>query len=355
MTWSDDLLAWYRSQQRDLPWRDLDDPYAIWISEVMLQQTRVETVIPYFKRWMHSFPDIHTLAIADRQDVLAHWEGLGYYRRAHNLHRAAGIIVDEFGGKIPADIESLKSLPGIGEYTSAAIAALAFGQDRLALDGNLRRVLARLFDRTENPDTSAGQRILRDLGMRYLPSGSASQFNQALMDLGATICTPRNPSCEECPLKDHCLAYMRGVQEQRPVTVSRPPVPSVHAAAAVILEEGAVLIGRRPEGKLLGGLWEFPGGKQDPGETLEECLMREIMEELGVRIEVENHLGTFDHAYTHFAISVHAFYCKRLAGEPQLYDHTSLKWVPPEELGDYPMGKVDRLIADMLMDTDPAG
>jgi A/G-specific adenine glycosylase len=349
MTWTDDLLTWYKRQQRDLPWRNSNDPYAIWVSEIMLQQTRVETVIPYFNRWMRSYPDVYALASASRQDVLSHWEGLGYYRRAHNLHRAAQQVVDEYDGAIPSDIDDLKSLPGIGDYTAAAITALAFERDALALDGNLRRVLSRLFDRTENPRSLKGERILRELGNQYLPSGSASEFNQALMDLGATICKPRNPACSECPLQDSCLAFQRGVQEQRPVKVRRHPTPSVHAAAAVIIENGAVLIGRRPEEKLLGGLWEFPGGKQEPDERLEDCLKREIMEELGVEILVGEKLGTFEHAYSHFAISVHAFACQRLKGDPQLHDHTALKWVQLLDLPDYPMGKVDRRIAEMLM------
>jgi A/G-specific adenine glycosylase len=346
------LLAWYEEQRRDLPWRGVHDPYITWVSEIMLQQTRVETVIPYFMRWMDSFPDVYSLAQADRQEVLSHWEGLGYYRRAHNLHRAAQIIVEEHGGTIPKDIKTLKSLPGIGDYTAAAIAALAFDQDVVALDGNLRRVLTRLFDRTENPRTSHGERVLRELGLQLLPSGSASNFNQALMDLGATICTPRSPTCDICPLQSHCLAYLRGVQEQRPVTVPREPVPHVHAAAAVIEEDGKVLIGRRPEDKLLGGLWEFPGGKQEPDESLEECLSREILEELGIRIDVGLGLGTFEHAYSHFAIAVHAFACRRLEGELQTRDHTALEWVPIGRLDEYPMGKVDRMIAEKLSEKD---
>jgi A/G-specific adenine glycosylase len=314
----------------------------------MLQQTRVETVIPYYQRWMAVFPDVRSLASAERQQVLSLWEGLGYYRRAHNLHRAARVILEKHSGEIPAQIEDLKRLPGVGKYTAAAIAALAFGQDELALDGNLRRVLARLFDRTEDPRSANGERVLRELGTEYFPAGLASEFNQALMDLGATICTPRNPACDNCPLMDHCLAFQRGVQEQRPVKKARSSGPSVHAAAAVIIENGTVLIGRRPEDKLLGGLWEFPGGKLEPDEDLKDCLKREILEELAIHIEVGEKLGTFDHAYSHFAITLHAFESRRLEGEPELHDHTALEWVPLAKLIDYPMGKVDRMIADLL-------
>ena len=349
MTWTQELLKWYARRQRSLPWRDTNDPYAIWVSEVMLQQTRVETVIPYYERWMSAFPDVHALARADRQDVLSHWEGLGYYRRALNLHDAARIIVEQHEGLIPQEVKTLKSLPGIGDYTAAAIAAIAFDLDTLALDGNLRRVLTRLFDRTEDPGTSKGERVLRELGMQYLPAGSASQFNQALMDLGATICTPRKPDCAACPLQEHCLAFLRGVQEQRPVVKSRQPVPSVHATAAVIRAGDTVLIGRRPEGKLLGGLWEFPGGKQEPEESLELCLQREIMEELGIEVTVGQKLASFDHAYSHFAITLHAFECRIVSGQPQANDHIAIEWVPLSKLADYPMGKVDRMISDLLL------
>lgn len=353
MSWTEALLHWYEQQQRELPWRNARDPYAIWVSEIMLQQTRVETVIPFYERWMRSFPNVQMLADAERQQVLALWEGLGYYRRAHNLHEAARIILEEHAGILPEDIDMLKRLPGIGDYTASAIAALAFDQDALALDGNLRRVLARLFDRKEDPRTSRGERVLRELTMQDFPSGSASAFNQALMDLGATICTPRNPSCGSCPLSGHCLAYMHGTQEQRPAKRPRSPVPNLEAAAAVIQEEGAVLIGRRPEGKLLGGLWEFPGGKQEPDEKLEDCLKREIMEELGVEIEVGARIGTFEHAYSHFEVCVHAFTCTRLAGEPQPFDHSDITWAPIDDLRDYPMGKVDRMIADLLGESPP--
>lgn len=349
MDFTRDLLDWYARRRRELPWRDLHDPYAIWIAEIMLQQTRAETVIPYFERWMRSFPDVQSLARANREQVLAHWEGLGYYQRAHNLQRAAAQIVDEHNGKLPEDVAELKQLPGIGDYTAAAIAAFAFGQDTLALDGNLRRVFTRLFDSTEDPRTARGERLLRELGMQYLPTGSAADYNQALMDLGATICTPRNPRCDICPLQKHCLANLRGVQEQRPVSKSRGPIPHVNASAAIIEEDGAVLLGRRPEGKLLGGLWEFPGGKQEPGETLEECLQREIREELGIEILVLHLLGTFEHAYSHYAVAVHAFECQRAGGEPQVRDHSAIEWVHIERLDDYPMGKVDRMIADQLM------
>lgn len=342
------LLAWYRHNARSLPWRGTRDPYAIWVSEVMLQQTRVEAVLPYYKRWMERFPTVEVLAGAALDEVLAVWEGLGYYSRARNLHRASRLIVEQHGGAVPATIEGLGRLPGIGRYTAAAIAAIAFDADTLALDGNLRRVLARLFDLDEDPRTPGGERRIRSQAVELLPPGRASVFNQALMDLGSLICTPRSPVCGRCPLPAGCLAFQRGVQEQRPIRPARRPVPHRAVAAAVLRRAGRILIGRRPQDKLLGGLWEFPGGKQEPGEGLKACLRRELREELGVGVLVGAPLGVFDHAYTHFSVRVHAFECTLAAGEPQPLEHSQLAWVKPSEMGASPMCKVDRQIADRI-------
>ena len=345
----DKLLGWYRAYGRDLPWRRSKDPYAIWISEIMLQQTRVETVIPYYFRWMERFPEIRSLACATTDEVLSLWEGLGYYRRAHNLRKAARMILEEFHASIPNQIDDLKRLPGVGAYTAAAIAALAFNVDTLALDGNLRRVIARIIDLEVDPRRRQGDRHIREWAAKVMPSGQAGDFNQALMDLGATVCTPRKPQCSVCPLKLDCLAYARGTQLERPIPRPGVRVPLYQVSAAVIQREDAVLIGRRPEGKLLGGLWEFPGGKQDPGESMEACLRREIQEELGVDIQVGDHFGTFPHAYTHFKVNVHAYRCVILSAEPEAREHDQLYWAALTDLEKYPMGKVDRLIANLLM------
>jgi len=346
------LLGWYRVHGRDLPWRRSKDPYAIWISEVMLQQTRVETVIPYYTRWMEQFPNIQTLARATTDQVLSLWEGLGYYRRAHNLRKAALMILEEFHAAIPDQLAELERLPGVGAYTAAAIAALAFNVDVLALDGNLRRVIARLIDLEVDPRRRQGELLIYAWADKAMPSGQAGEFNQALMDLGAMICTPRKPQCGSCPLMQDCLAYARGTQLERPIPRPGVRVPLYHVSAAVIQRADTVLIGRRPEGKLLGGLWEFPGGKQDPGESMETCMRREIQEELGVDIQVGVQLGIFPHAYTHFKVNVHAYRCLILTGEPQALDHDQLCWVALPDLESYPMGKVDRLIANLLMADD---
>jgi A/G-specific adenine glycosylase len=266
------LLAWYGKNARRLPWRGHPDPYAVWVSEVMLQQTRVETVIPYFERWMARFPTIPSLAAASQQDVLAAWEGLGYYSRARNLHRAAQVLAAEQGGKLPEDLDSLRLLPGIGRYTAAAIASIAFGKDAPTLDGNIRRVLARIFNLELPARSPEGERRLWDLAAEHLPAGQAGEYNQALMDLGATICTPRQPDCPHCPVNDLCAAYALGIQEQRPVLEPKPSLPHYTVAAAVIQRDGQVLIAQRPAQGLLGGMWEFPGrqaaARRRPGKLL---------------------------------------------------------------------------------------
>jgi A/G-specific adenine glycosylase len=345
------LLDWYARHARRLPWREKGDAYAVWVSEVMLQQTRVETVIPYYERWMVRFPTLADLAHASQQEVLSAWEGLGYYRRARDLHRAAQIVAKEMGGELPRDLKSLRQLPGVGKYIAGAVASIAFGQDEPALDGNIRRVLARLFDVTEPARSPEGERRLYALAAEHLPSGQASAYNQALMDLGALVCTPRAPDCPSCPLAAMCLARERGIQEERPVLYKKPAIPHFTVTAAVMLRPSSkdrpfVLIAQRPAQGLLGGLWEFPGGKLQDGEGLAACLEREICEELGVKVHVLEQLGVYHHAYTHFRVTLHAFHCAlNPDAQPQPIQVDDLRWVHLSELSDYPMGKIDRQIA----------
>jgi A/G-specific adenine glycosylase len=343
------LLSWYANNGRKLPWRGCADPYTIWVSEIMLQQTRVETVTPYFERWMIRFPSIQDLAAASEQEVLALWEGLGYYGRARNFRKAARIVLNEFGGEIPRDMVVLRNLPGIGRYTAGAIASIAFSQDVPTLDANLRRVFARVFNIAEPADTSAGEGILWKLAEEHLPKGHAGDYNQALMDLGATICLPKNPRCELCPLYKLCQARLLDIRDQRPVLKPRAIVPHYVVTAAVVRREGKVLLAKRPSNGLLGGMWEFPGGKIEKGETLETCLKREIREELGAEIRIGLPFGIYQHAYTHFRISLHAFLCELAVGEPEPIQAAELTWVHPTDLNQYPMGKVDRQIARKLV------
>lgn len=314
----------------------------------MLQQTRVGAVIPYFERWMGRFPNVSKLAAASQQEVLATWEGMGYYSRALNLHKAAQILVEEYGGKLPRDPARLRRLPGIGAYTAAAIASIAFGMDEPALDGNVRRVFARLFDIDQPIESRQAQKRLEELAAAHLPPGRTGDFNQALMDLGAMICTPKVPACQACPLNDLCLAFSSGTQSERPVKAAKSPVPHYLVAAAVIQRNGHVLVAQRPPGGLLGGLWEFPGGKAQPGEDPQSALRREIREGLGVEIGVDELLGVHRHAYTHFRVTLHAFRCSIVGGIPRNLAHDALTWADTRGLAGFPMGKIDRQIAKGL-------
>jgi A/G-specific adenine glycosylase len=345
---SNRILIWYAKYGRILPWRNHPDPYAIWISEIMLQQTRVEAVIHYFERWMNRFPTIQILAAASEQEVLLTWEGLGYYQRARNLHKASRIVVDKFAGELPRNLAALRSLPGIGRYTAGAIASMAFSLNVPTMDGNLRRVFARVFDVAEPADTLVGEKILWALAEKHLPHGVAGDFNQALMDLGAMLCLPRNPACLQCPIKNMCKACALGIQDQRPVLKHKTEVPHYIVTAAIIKRDEKILLSKRPSEGLLGGMWEFPGGKVEDGESLLACLIREIREELGVEIQVSDSFGIYRHAYTHFRITLFAFLCDLTKVEPKPLIATELAWVSRSDLGKYPMGKVDRLIARQL-------
>jgi A/G-specific adenine glycosylase len=270
---------------------------------------------------------------------------LGYYSRARNLHKAALTVVAQYDGQFPANLDGLRALPGIGRYSAGAIASIAFGLDAPALDGNIRRVLARIFDVDIPARSPEGEAQLWSLAEENLPAGRAGDFNQALMDLGATICTPRAPACLVCPLMGLCQAFAHGVQEQRPILAKKPAVPHVVVTAAILSRDGQVLIARRPEGGLLGGMWEFPGGKLEEGEDLPTCLRREIDEELGAAIQVGDEFGVYQHAYTHFRVTLHAFRCTLVEGEPAPIQPSELAWVTVGQLAAYPMGKIDRQIS----------
>jgi A/G-specific adenine glycosylase len=315
----------------------------------MLQQTRVETVIPYFKHWMQRFPTISELASSSLQEVLGVWEGLGYYGRARNLHKASQIMMLEYGGRLPGEVKSLCKLPGIGRYTAAAIASIAFNCDEPTLDGNIRRVLARFFNVEEDARSKAGEQRLWQLAGQHLPAGHAGEYNQAMMDLGASICSPKSPDCKQCPLAVSCQARILKIQEQRPVLLPKPAIPHFIVTAAVISRDERVLITCRPPKGLLGGMWEFPGGKQQDDEDLPTCLRREIGEELGVEIEVGALLGVYQHAYTHFRVTLHAFWCTLLKGEPQPIQAADMHWAKLSELSQFPMGKIDRQISQTLV------
>jgi A/G-specific adenine glycosylase len=350
------LLDWYKSHRRDLPWRRTQDPYAIWVAEIMLQQTRVDTVIPYYERFLTLFPSLESLAAASVDEVLKAWEGLGYYARARNLHAAACQVVQELGGHLPPSAEGLIRLPGVGRYTAGAIASIAFGQDVVALDGNLRRVLCRIFAIDDDPGRPSTQRRLEELGLAMLSPGSAGDLNQSLMDLGTSICTPTNPRCLICPLMNLCQAQQEGIQDELPIRATRTHRPHRDVTAGVIWNgKGRFLITQRPLDGMLGGLWEFPGGKRRPGEGLLACLHREIGEELAIEIEIGGLLCTVEHAFTHFQMTLYAYECRWLRGKPQCLGCKDLRWVILDELEAFAFPVADQRVIATLREKNPRG
>ena len=346
------LLDWYAQAGRDLPWRRSRDPYAIWVSEIMLQQTQVKTVIPYYDRWLTQFPTIASLAQADLQQVLKAWQGLGYYARARNLHKAAQEIAQKHGGIFPTDLAAVLALPGIGQTTAGGILSAAFNQPLPILDGNVKRVLARLLAIETPPSRSL--KLLWQTSTALLDPTNPRDFNQALMDLGATICTPKNPACLLCPWQPYCLANQSHMQNDLPISEARSPLPTKAIGVAVIWnDQGLILIDRRrPEG-LLGGLWEFPGGKIEPGETVEDCIHREIREELDIAIEVGKPLITINHSYTHYHVVLHVHHCRYLSGEPKPIESDAIEWVALSELDRFPFPKANLQIIEALRQFKP--
>ncbi len=341
------LLTWYAKAGRTLPWRQTQDPYAIWVSEIMLQQTQVKTVIPYYERWLATFPTIQSLADAEQEQVLKLWQGLGYYARARNLHRAAQEIVDRHGGQFPQDLATVLTLPGVGRTTAGGILSAAFDQPLPILDGNVKRVLARLTALAVPTSRAIAQ--LWQLSEAVLDPQRPRHFNQAIMDLGATVCGPRQPDCPTCPWQTHCRAYQANMQDEIPLAESRSPVPHKQIGVAVIWnEQQQILIDRRKQQGLLGGLWEFPGGKIEPGETVEACIVREIQEELGIEVAVGDRLITIDHAYSHFRVTLNVFHCRHVAGEPQPIECDEVRWVTLAEIDQFPFPKANEKIIEAL-------
>lgn len=344
------LLDWYDLQGRDLPWRkppDVLDPYRVWVSEIALQQTQVKTVLPYYQRWFDRFPTIADLARADQQAVLKAWEGLGYYSRARNLHRAAQIVMERHGGQFPQTLAEAIALPGIGRTTAGGILSSAFNLPLPILDGNVKRVLARLIA-LPLPPAKALDRLWA-ASEAVVSFDRPRDMNQALMDLGATVCTARKPACLVCPWMAYCQAYNTDRQQQIPVSEPKAPIPHKVIGVAVIRDEaGQILIDRRPAEGLLGGLWEFPGGKVEPNESIADCVRREIREELGIEIAVGEELIVVDHAYSHFKVSLHVHLCQHVSGEPQAIECDEVRWVTLEAIDQFPFPKANTTIIEAL-------
>ncbi|WP_319523694.1 A/G-specific adenine glycosylase [Breoghania sp.] len=342
------LLSWYAAHRRRLPWRETSDPYAIWVSEVMLQQTRVDTAIAYYLRFMKRFPTVSLLARADLQEVLKLWEGLGYYSRARNLHRAAGIVVARFNGAVPDDPAAFRSLSGVGEYIAAAVLSIAFNQSLPVVDGNVKRVLARLLEIDFPVNRSGSHKIFLEPAGELICPKQPADYNQAIMELGALVCRPKNPDCGGCPLAEQCGARQNGRTACYPKRDPSKTVPHRRLAIAVILKKGKMLVVQRRLEGFLGGLWEFPAVPVDSGSTATAGVESKLKAETGLTVLVERRLTRIRHAYTHFKITGEVFLCRYAAGRVRLASARRHRWISFGTLTDLPLHKANHKFLDAL-------
>lgn len=345
------LVAWFRETARDLPWRRTYEPYHVWISEIMLQQTQMERGIAYFQRWIERFPDVFSVADADEQEILKYWEGLGYYARARNLHRAAKVIAGELGGVVPCDYEILRSLPGVGPYTAAAIASVAGNRNVPVIDANVMRVYARLFDIDLPVKSREGQRRIAAIAQEMLPPGRARVFNQALMDLGGLVCTPKSPRCGDCPLARTCLARRAETVAVRPVLPEKKKVVTMRRVAGIIRHRGRIFIQQRRADDVWGGLWDFPGGDLGAG-TPESEVGLAIEAATGLSVRVVRELPAVVHHYTRYKIILQTFLCDLQGKElPKLKEAAGFRWIPAAEIGQYAFPAGARKLLEQLGDS----
>jgi len=345
----ENLLKWYSDNKRKLPWRQTTDPYKIWISEIMLQQTRVNTVIPYYYRFLKEFPTIYDLSKADRQRVLKLWEGLGYYSRARNLQDAARKVVNVYNGKIPDNIHELKKLKGIGPYTAAAIMSIAFQKPHAVVDGNVLRVFSRYFGISDDIKNRETKNEIQHLAEIIIPQSNAGDFNQAVMELGATVCHPSYPECTHCPLSDTCIAFKSAQTDKIPYKSPAKKIPHYDIGVGIIFnKKNQVLIALRPEDAMLGGLWEFPGGKRKDKEEITATVRRELHEELGVQVKLLREFMSVKHTYSHFRITLKSYVCKIIKGKPKPVSSREIKWIELSEIEEYPFPRANKHLVERL-------
>lgn len=347
MNWVTALLNWYQENKRDLPWRRSKDPYAIWISEIMLQQTRVDTVIDYYTRFLQRFPTLQDLARAHLDEVLKLWEGLGYYSRAKNLHKTAGIIMERYQGVFPQTHREVLALPGIGEYTAGAIMSIAFNQPYPAVDGNVLRVMARLYRIEKDISLPAVKKEVETLLKEGFPAAHASDFTQAMMELGALVCLPGTPKCPNCPVQENCRAYAENLQHTLPLKQKKSPQKSIHRCIALIQEGDRVLMNKRPQEGLLGGLWEFPGIE---GKNKKE-FCRNFENQYGITVVPEVHWMDARHVFSHLIWEMKVYQCT--AAAPKLLKETGLQWITLEELNSIAIPGAFQKIKENLLKGNP--
>lgn len=348
-TIQDPLLAWFRREQRDLPWRRNPDPYAIWVSEIMLQQTQVATVIPFFECWVARFPTVRALAEADEHDVLHAWQGLGYYSRARNLRLGAQQVLAEHGGRVPDSVAALLSLPGVGRYTAGAIASIAYNVSAPIVDGNVIRVLSRLFALRGDPAKAPLKNQIWELAEALIPEGDARDFNPALMELGATICTPVNPKCGICPVAEACEARRLGLQDRLPETAARPKITPVSMVAALVWRNDRVLlVQRRPDESRWAGMWQFPNVEVRADEAKHEAVRRAVAESVGLNAIPGDRALVIRHGVTRFRITLEVYHCASAEGESQALGCQAWRWVSGDEVEALALPKAHRAISRQI-------
>ena len=349
LLFAENLLDWFGENGRDLPWRRTYHPYHVWISEIMLQQTQMERVVDYFKRWVRRFPDIPTLARAEEDEVMKAWEGLGYYSRAGNIMKTAGILMEN-GGEIPDSHAELMRLPGIGPYTAGAIMSIAFNRDYPVVDGNVERVLSRVFDIDVPVKTVQARKFFWEKAAQLLPSGRARDFNQALMELGALVCLPKNPDCHLCPLQPQCGAVRHETRSQRPVTDKSAVIIPIEMATGVLLKNDRVFIQKRQPDDVWANLWEFPGGRLKQDEKPEQTVIREYFEETEFLVEPVKKITTVQHSYMQYLVTLHCYFCRLLSASdlPVLHAAQAYRWISFAELDQFAFPAGHRKLIDFM-------
>ena len=354
-----DLINWFDHAARDLPWRKTYDPYHVWISEVLLQQTQMERGVAYFNRWLERFPDVQAVANGSEDEVLKLWEGLGYYARARNLHAAARIIVEHHNGIVPCDHKELLQLPGVGPYTAAAVASIAGNRDVALVDANVERIYARIFDIDANVKKGEGKKRISAIANEYLPEGRARKYNQAIMELGGLICNPRLAKCAECPVSNYCRARENNTVHLRPVLPVKKKTVIIEMVTGILVNNGQLFIQQRKREDIWGGLWEFPGGTLEDGEDAGTALIREYHEETAFEVEPVEDIVTVTHHYMHYKVVLHCYFCRFKEGysanasTPVLTAAQRSKWVGVNELEEYGFPAGHRKLLEFLRESQP--
>ena len=345
------LLEWYRTNKEKMPWRDDENIYHIWLSEIMLQQTQISTVIPYYKKWLKKFPFIHNVAESNEDTILKIWEGLGYYSRALNFHKACKTIVNRYNGVIPRNKDDFIKLKGVGKYIDSAVRSIGYGDVTPTIDGNVNRVVSRLICLNKIPQK--GYNEIYNYLINIIDKKNPGDFNQALMDLGRNICKPKNPNCNQCPIANHCKAQIENIIYKYPLKAKSKKIPHYNVAVGVVWKDDNILITRRKPDGLLGGLWEFPGGKITKNETAKNCVIREIYEETGLTVLLKSFISTIKHQYSHFSISLDAFHCAYIDGEPTSNKSSKVKWISPNDIKKFAFPKANHKFINKIPNNRP--